>query len=226
VLGSHRCEPWTSLGINCPTPLVELVGLLDEVVEEEFVYPVPVSVPAVQHRPAPQREVAIELEEEHEESEGDDVEVVGFGHRRAKRPPPDQARNAEMLMLLQLYKGAKLVGTNAWPALEIPLEIGEEAYREGARGWEFSLWTAAAAAALAVGIYYGAGAVQKVPRVLLEGLVGPPGGFAGKGLKFNASRQLQELLVGGGIGIRKFGGGGGVFPAGGESPVGGSFGWR
>lgn len=227
-MGAHSCEPWTSLGINCPTGLLEAIGFMQEDTtgEDELIEPVPVRVPAKRKGPARAREETVEISSE--EVGERDTDVVGFGHRKAKRAPPSQVHNAEMLMLLQLYKGARVVGTNAFPPLKIPVEIAEEAFREGARGRELGVWVAAAAASLAIGLRFGPSALQQVPRILLEGLQGRPGqpgrGFArggGVGFAFNASRRLQTLLIGGSL--RKLSSG--LLGAAGEPDLGGSFGF-
>lgn len=130
------------------------------------------------------------------------------GHRKAKAPPPAQAQVAEMMMLMNLWRGAVVRGAGGLtpqPA-KIPVEIVREAYQQGARGRELGLWVAAGAASLAIGVRFGPSALQHVPRILLEGLRGRPGGkggapatAGGMGFKFNASRRLQTLLAGGSL---------------------------
>lgn len=167
----HRCEVWTAIGINCPA------GLLDGVTE---------------------------LFGEVDEDNASDPELFPL-HQRAKKIPPDNERNAEMAVLMEVYRRSVIRGVGALakkvPVAKIPLEITEEAYRQGARGKELGLWVAASAASLAVGLRFGPGVAQSIPRIVVEGLRAVRGGGgSGRGgyggLKFNSSAFLRNLLVG------------------------------
>lgn len=99
---------------------------------------------------------------------------VLFAHKRAKVKNTALA-SAQMAILLEL---SRLYQTDAvgrkGPKISLPVEIVKEAVRQGSKRPELGLWVAAAAAALAVGVRFGAGASGMVP-----GLLAPRGsGFA------------------------------------------------
>lgn len=178
-MAEHRCEPWNKLGINCPSGLLELVGVFEVGVEDEFEF-----------------------------GERDHPVIAFPGHRKAKAPPPAQAQVAEMMMLMQMWRGMVVrgVGELTPQPARIPVEMVREAYNAGARGRELGLWVAASAASLAIGLRFGPSALQQVPKVLLEGLRGRPGqrtGGAPRGggmaYNFDARRRLLALLQGGSL---------------------------
>lgn len=168
-------------------------------------------------------ELGIELEP-GEEEQPEQVTAIP-AHRRAKKPPPMEISQATMAILLEVWRRAQVpqrvtaAVTSAVPQVKIPAEILREAVSQGAKGRELSLWVAAAAASLAIGVRLGPSAVQLVPKMLLEGLRGMPGGRGGGGLHFNASRRVRTLLEGGTL--RKLAGG----LVSGGLDLGGSFGF-
>lgn len=191
----HNCAVWTVLGINCPSALID------------------------------HAELGVELEP-GEAPEPEQVTALP-AHRRAKKPPPMKMSQATMAILMEIWRrsqvkalaGAQKVAGEAFPPAKIPVEFMREAIAQGARGRELSLWVAAAAASLAIGVRLGPSAVQLVPKMLLEGLRGMPGGRGGGGLHFNASRRVRTLLEGGTL--RKLAGG----LVSGGLDLGGSFGF-
>lgn len=175
-MADHKCEAWTLLGINCPVPLMQAyLGEQNDLLDEpEADLPESVGVPAFP------------------------------GHRKAKAAKTEVS-DSTLAILMELFRRSQLpeLLERAVPGpARIPVEIGREAYASGARGRELALWVGAAAVSLAIGLRFGPSVAQNVPRILLEGLTGRPGAPPGRGgfggLRFNASRQLRQLLQGGG----------------------------
>lgn len=169
----HKCELWTALGIHCPEGLVR--SFIDQ---------------------------AVDLDEGWEP---EDLGVPVHRHRKSTKSQPAEAQQATLAILLELYRRSAipqmLEGAIPEPA-RIPYKIAEEAYASGARGRELAVWTAAAAASLIIGLKFGPGAVQLIPKVVIEALGGGYGAGrpAGQGFQFQApvfhkaSRTLRRLM--------------------------------
>lgn len=177
---AHKCELWTALGIHCPEGLVR--SFIDQ---------------------------AGDLDEGWEPEE---LGVPVHRHRKSTKSQPAEAQQATLAILLELYRRSAipqmLEGAIPEPA-RIPYKIAEEAYASGARGRELAVWTAAAAASLAIGLRFGSGPAQLIPKVVAEGLGFGYGKPAGQGFAFQAPvfhrasktlrRFMQSSASGGGL---------------------------
>ena len=185
-MARHSCEDWTHRGINCPG------GLIREGVKSR------------------RREEA----EDDERSFEFDFAAIPV-HRRAKAEISADAQ-AQLALLLELYRRS-VVDAVGRPGskVSIPVELVREAVRFGAQGRELSLWVAAAAATLAVGLRFGSAAAAAVPSLLGGRGGGSPGqgsrGAGGGGLFFEAptfrgiKRRVDSFLdTAGGLGSGEF----------------------
>lgn len=128
---------WTRLGISCPAGLLRAEDREKRKVPEED----PAEIPEFENR-----------------------FLFAHGRAKVKNSALAQAQMAILLELSRLYQ-TDAVGRKG-PKISLPAEIVREAVRQGSRSPELGLWVAAAAAALAVGVRFGPGAVQRVPRLL------------------------------------------------------------
>lgn len=198
--GSHRCVEWTRLGLPCPTEVLEKARR-----EREKVKPEP---------EADKLEKVFAAEKAAEKSEELDS-VYAFDRRRGDVDTEFRGVSQQEWEAILLEITRRSAETRIGPQVEVPVPASIVQHIPGNSGYPVSLWVAAIAALLAVGLALGPAAARGLPQVLSgvrgRGSGGKSTGFGGR--SFDASAILESMVGGGGI-LRDLGhgqGGGGFF---------------
>lgn len=171
----HSCREWRAIGTRCPG------GLLQSAAETEG--------GGAFDGPGHDEEIISDREKAIVPSDGFEIErqvLLELNRRMSRRAQTVDKLGAQ-----------KETSVKARP--RVPVAIIEEAVRQGATGRQLSIWVAAAAAAGAVGLRFGPGAADQIPKVVrsVRNMAGVSQTFprGGGPRVFNAARALELVLT-------------------------------